>query len=171
MQEISVHQFKELLQRPQSHDDYINVCEPGEYAEQHIDGVRNVPLSDLESHLQEFADKEHIYVHCQSGRRGAKAIEQLQQAGITANCINVSGGLMAWSEAGLPTNSHTTRLPIMRQVLIAAGSLVLIGALGALVSHPAFIYLALFVGLGLLFAGITGWCGMAFLLGKMPWNQ
>jgi rhodanese-related sulfurtransferase len=95
----------------------------------------------------------------------------LQQAGITANCINVSGGLMAWSEAGLPTNSHTTRLPIMRQVLIAAGSLVLIGALGALVSHPAFIYLALFVGLGLLFAGITGWCGMAFLLGKMPWNQ
>lgn len=171
MQEISVHQFKELLQHPRAEDDYINVCEPGEYKEQHIEGVRNVPLSQLTDHIGEFADKQRIYVHCRSGKRGTKAINQLQAAGISAQLVNVQGGLMAWSEAGLPTNSHTKRLPIMRQVLIAAGALVFIGALGALVIHPSFIYLALFVSLGLLVAGITGWCGMALLLGKMPWNR
>lgn len=59
----------------------------------------------------------------------------------------------------------------MRQVQIAAGLLILVGAaLGAL-AHPAFYGLAAFVGGGLLFAGATGWCGMAMLLKAMPWNK
>ncbi|MCD8500103.1 MAG: DUF2892 domain-containing protein [Gammaproteobacteria bacterium] len=37
--------------------------------------------------------------------------------------------------------------------------------------NPWFCLLSGFVGLGLMFAGITGWCGMAKLLAKMPWNQ
>jgi len=42
--------------------------------------------------------------------------------------------------------------------------------LGALV-HPGFYALSAFVGAGLLFAGLTDWCGMAMLLAKMPWNR
>ena len=59
----------------------------------------------------------------------------------------------------------------MRQVQIGAGGLVLIGvALGALAS-PGFYALSGFVGAGLLFAGVTGFCGMARVLGAMPWNR
>ena len=62
-------------------------------------------------------------------------------------------------------------IDIMRQVQIGAGSLVLIGvALGALVA-PGFYALSAFVGAGLLFAGATGFCGMAHLLARMPWNR
>ena len=58
----------------------------------------------------------------------------------------------------------------MRQVQIGAGSLVLIGVvLGALVL-PGFYALSGVVGAGLLIAGVTGFCGMARVLGVMPWN-
>jgi len=56
-------------------------------------------------------------------------------------------------------------------VRIAAGSLVLLGAILAWTLHPAFVAVPAFVGAGLMFAGITDTCGMAMLLGKMPWNR
>jgi hypothetical protein len=37
--------------------------------------------------------------------------------------------------------------------------------------HPAFIGLSAFVGAGLVFAGITDWCGMGLLLARFPWNK
>jgi hypothetical protein len=43
-------------------------------------------------------------------------------------------------------------------------------ALGALVS-PTFYALAGFVGAGLMFAGATGFCGMARVFAAMPWNR
>jgi hypothetical protein len=58
----------------------------------------------------------------------------------------------------------------MRQVQVVAGALVLVGIVLSLVSSP-FIGLSIFVGAGLIFAGISGWCGMAKILGKMPWNK
>ena len=62
-------------------------------------------------------------------------------------------------------------IELMRQVQIVAGSLVLLGvALGISVA-PAFLALSAFVGAGLAFAGISGWCGMARLLAIMPWNR
>jgi hypothetical protein len=58
-----------------------------------------------------------------------------------------------------------------RQVRIAAGSLVLIGAMLGWFVHPYWIGLSAFIGAGLVFAGITDTCGMAMLLSRMPWNQ
>ena len=54
---------------------------------------------------------------------------------------------------------------------IAAGSLVLLGALLGWLVHPAFIGLSAFVGAGLVFAGVTDTCGMGMILARMPWNQ
>lgn len=59
----------------------------------------------------------------------------------------------------------------MRQVQITAGSLVLTGVLLGLFVAPGFFGLSAFVGAGLIFAGVTGWCGMANLLRVMPWNR
>jgi hypothetical protein len=62
-------------------------------------------------------------------------------------------------------------ISLERQVRIAAGLLVLVGAaLGAFI-HPAWIGLAAFVGAGLVFAGVTDTCGMGLLLARMPWNR
>ena len=59
----------------------------------------------------------------------------------------------------------------MRQVQIAAGLLILAGLILGLAVSDRFLGLSAFVGAGLLFAGTTGWCGMARLLAIMPWNR
>jgi hypothetical protein len=62
-------------------------------------------------------------------------------------------------------------MEIMRQVQVVAGTLILLGVgLGVLLS-PWFFALSGFVGAGLVFAGVTGWCGMAKLLSRAPWNR
>lgn len=173
MKHISIKAFKEVLEAEENNDsiDFINVCTPAEYKEKHIEGVRSVPLGEVEKHIHEFNAKQTIYIHCRSGNRGKQAIEKLVAAGVTAELVNVEGGIMAWDEAGHPTNSLTSRIPIIRQVLIVAGSLILIGFIGAHIVHEGFRFIIPLIGLGLLFSGITGWCGMAVLLSKMPWNK
>lgn len=54
---------------------------------------------------------------------------------------------------------------------IVAGAMVLTGVILGRFVHPAFLLISAFVGAGLIFAGITDWCGMGLLLAKMPWNQ
>lgn len=173
MKHITASAFKEVVgvERDNSSVDFINVCTPAEYKEKHIPGVRSVPLDDIERHMHEFADKKTIYVHCRSGRRGAAAIEKLASLGVKAELVNVEGGLLAWEEAGYETGSHTSRMPLMRQVFLAAGGIIFGGSILALTVHSAFIYIPLFASLGLLVSGLTGWCGMALLLARMPWNK
>jgi hypothetical protein len=62
-------------------------------------------------------------------------------------------------------------IPLERQVLVAAGLLVLIGVLLGAFVHPGFYGVSAFVGAGLTVAGLTGFCGMALLLARMPWNK
>ena len=90
----------------------------------------------------------------------------------TPTASTLQGGIDAWKKAGLPvTVDRTAPIPVMRQVQIAAGGLVVLGAvLGATVA-PAFYLLSGFVGAGLVFAGTTGFCGMARILEMMPWNR
>lgn len=69
------------------------------------------------------------------------------------------------------TRSAVKVMSLERQVRIAAGSLVFIGvALGWFV-HRGFFAVPAFVGAGLVFAGLTDFCGMGLLLAKMPWNR
>lgn len=173
MKHISISAFKEVINSEANNStvDFINVCTPAEYKEKHIKGVRSVPLDTLHTQVAELNQKKTVYIHCRSGNRGRKAIEKLQSLGVTAELVNVEGGLLAWEEAGHETGSHTSRLPIMRQVFIGAGGLVLTGVLLTHFVDYNFIFLPLFVSLGLLLSGVTGWCGMAILLSKMPWNK
>lgn len=173
MKHISIPAFKEVIESEGNNPtvDFINVCTPAEYNEKHIKGVRSVPLDTLPTRVAELNGKKTVYIHCRSGSRGRQAIERLQALGVTAELVNVEGGMLAWEEAGYETGSHTTRLPLMRQVFIGAGSLVLLSVVLTTFMHQDFLLLALFVSLGLLVSGITGWCGMAMVLGKMPWNK
>ncbi len=70
-----------------------------------------------------------------------------------------------------PLERGTTKvISLERQVRIVAGSLVVIGVVLGYFVHPWFVGLSAFVGAGLVFAGITDFCGMGLLLAKFPWN-
>jgi rhodanese-related sulfurtransferase len=151
----------------------IDVRTPAEFREIHAAMARNVPLDRLDPQaVMKSRDgaAAPLYFICRAGSRGRQAAEKLLKAGYT-DAINVEGGTLAWEAAGLAVVRGRKAMSLERQVRIAAGSLVLVGAvLGWLVS-PVWIALSGFVGAGLVFAGITDTCGMAMLLSRMPWNQ
>jgi len=153
--------------------DLIDVRTPVEFREVHLKIARNVPLDQLDGaalmHARNGSANEPLYVICRSGGRGQQAWEKFLKAGFT-NVVNIEGGTMACVEAGLPVVRGKKAISLERQVRIAAGSLVLLGA-GLSFVHPAFIGLSAFVGAGLVFAGITDTCGMGMMLARMPWNQ
>ena len=79
---------------------------------------------------------------------------------------------MAWNSAGLPVErSEKKRLPLMRQVQLIIGLLAVTGSILALVVDKNFALIPAVLGAGLTLAGSTGWCGMAVVLSKMPWNK
>jgi rhodanese-related sulfurtransferase len=151
----------------------IDVRTPIEFQEVHVRFARNVPLDHLGSAATAAGRStaaEPLYVICQSGARGKQACEKLLEAGY-ANVVNVDGGTKAWVDAGLPVVRGQETISLERQVRIAAGAIVLIGALLGYFAHPYWIALPAFVGAGLVFAGISDACGMGMLLARMPWNQ
>ncbi len=152
----------------------IDVRTPVEFREVHADLARNVPLDVLDpaSLLQARKDRagQPLYVICRSGGRGRQACEKLMAAG-GGQVVNVEGGTTAWAEAGLPVVRGKKAVSLERQVRIAAGSLVLVGAVLGVTVHWGWIGLSAFVGAGLLFSGLTDTCGMGLLLARMPWNR
>lgn len=153
--------------------DLIDVRTPIEFREVHIEIARNVPLDQLDAaalmQARNGSANEPLYVICRSGSRGQQACETFLKAGFS-NVVNIEGGTMACVEAGLLVVRGKKVISLERQVRIAAGLLVLLGAALSFV-HPAFIGLAAFVAAGLVFAGITDTCGMGMMLARMPWNQ
>lgn len=150
----------------------LDVRTPAEFREVHVEFAENVPLDQLDvSRLLAGRDaSQPLYVICRSGSRGKQACQKFLAAG-HLNVVNVEGGTQAWDQAGLPVVRGQKAISLERQVRVAAGLLVLIGAgLGAFVS-PYWIGLAAFVGAGLVFAGMTDTCGMGLLLARMPWNR
>ena len=150
----------------------IDVRTPAEFRGIHAALARNVPIDELDLHVDELrqtAAAGPLYLICQGGGRSKKACERLAAAGIGA--VNVTGGTNDWVAAGLPVERGKATISLERQVRIAAGSLALTGAMLAWFVHPAFVWLSAFIGAGLVFAGVTDTCGMGMMLAKMPWNR
>ncbi|MHA0954909.1 rhodanese family protein [Enterobacter ludwigii] len=149
----------------------IDIRDPDEYAREHIPAARSVPLDTLPGGLETHAGETVIF-HCQSGTRTSSNAARLAQAAAPAQAFIVEGGIQGWKQAGLITQEDTSQpLPLMRQVQIAAGLLTLCGVVLGFTLSSGFFLLSGFVGAGLLFAGLTGFCGMARLLKVMPWNR
>lgn len=152
----------------------IDVRTPIEFREVHATFARNFPLDALDAHAvmksRNGSADEPLYVICKSGARGAKARQKFIDAGFT-NIVNVDGGTEAWVAAGLPVVRGKKAVSLERQVRIAAGFIVLIGALLGIFVHPWLAGISAFVGAGLMFAGITDSCVMGMMIARMPWNQ
>lgn len=168
IQEITPQELDGL---PQGSCCLIDVREPIEHAEEHVNGALLIPLGELKASPEQLQEDRPIVVMCRSGKRGEQALATLQDQGFT-NTRNLAGGLLAWKDAGLPiVRGAKRRLPLMQQVQIVIGLGVLAGVVLSKVLHPNFLYLSAFFGAGLLFAGLSGWCGLAILMSKMPWNK
>ena len=150
----------------------IDVRTPAEYGEVHIPGSQLMPLDRLDAAAVKSAssDEGQCVLICRSGKRAEQAYQKLHAAGC-GNLVILDGGVAAWESAGLPVERGAKAMSLERQVRIAAGSLVLLGVILGTWVHPGFYGLSAFVGAGLIFAGVTDWCGMAMVLAKMPWNQ
>lgn len=151
----------------------VDVREPFEHAEERIKSAELAPLSTFDARsLKARHPNARFVLHCRSGKRSADAAQRFIAA-CAEPVFHLAGGIEAWKASGRPTVKSTDapRLPIMRQVQLTAGFLVTLGvALGYFVS-PWFLGISAFVGCGLMFAGASGWCGMAMLLARMPWNR
>jgi rhodanese-related sulfurtransferase len=141
----------------------------------------NVPLDELQPdtlmNAHGLNKDSSVYILCRSGKRAAMAAEKFAKAGYH-NVSVVEGGIEACEGCGHPIEGSallgikiTGPISLERQVRIAAGLFTAIGAALGLFIDPLFSLIPLFVGSGLVFAGITDRCGMALILTKAPWNR
>jgi len=149
----------------------IDVRTPVEFDEVHVPQAQSIPLDELKPGSLSLPKNQPVYLLCRSGQRAAKASEKFTKEGFTRPIV-VEGGTLAWMDARLPVTRGTTKvMSLERQVRIVAGAIVLIGVLLAQLVDHRFIWLSGFVGAGLVFAGVSDFCGMGLLLAKMPWNR
>jgi len=147
----------------------VDVRSPGEYAAGHVPGAMNIPLEQVESRIDDFGTAP-VAILCHSGKRASMACEVLEQH--RSDILVVDGGTQAWINSGLPvTEPAASRWSIERQVRLIAGIMILAGTILSVFAAASWVYLAMFVGAGLTFAGLTNQCGMASLLALMPWNK
>ena len=99
-------------------------------------------------------------------------LKAVLKVGKRLELVLMSFNRKGWKAAGLSVAADRSKpIEIMRQVQIAAGSLVVLGAILGFAIHTGFFLLSAFVGAGLVFAGVSGTCAMAKVLGFMPWNR
>jgi rhodanese-related sulfurtransferase len=148
----------------------VDIRSPDEYARERIPNSRLYPLPQITANsIGEGAPA--VVFHCRSGFRTTANAATLAGA---AQCraYVLEGGLEAWRDTGLPTIKDARRpIEIMRQAQILMGSLVLLGVVLGMMAAPAFLIIPAFIGSGLIFAGVTGWCGMAKALTLLPMNR
>lgn len=173
LRKISPQQAKSLIDQGAV---LVDIREGDERARASIAGSAHMPLSKIETFKSAPAEKgQAVVFHCKSGNRTSVNAAKLQEKAQCEAYI-LDGGIDAWRAAGLPlaTPAAAERKPpieLMRQVQIVAGSLALAGVVLGMNVSPTWFYLSGFVGLGLIFSGITGFCQMAYLVKKMPWNR
>ncbi len=165
----------------------LDVRTPMEHDQNHLGWPHNlVPLDALDAQdymlRHGLTANDPVYILCRSGNRAKTAADKFTAAGYQ-NIYIIEGGIIACEEYGLPVSSSagteadtpanktTAPISLERQVRIAAGALVVLGALFGFILSPIFYLLSLFVGGGLIYSGLTDRCGMALLLTKAPWNK
>lgn len=156
----------------------LDVRTPAEFQSLHVEGAVSCPLSELElQELQQslrargFGESDTLYLLCQGGKRAQMAAEKIT-AGSALRVVVVEGGTEACVRTGVPVKAGSRKtISLERQVRITAGALVFTGVLLGTLVAPGWYALSGFVGLGLMFAGITDTCAMGMLLARMPWNR
>jgi rhodanese-related sulfurtransferase len=150
----------------------LDVRESDEHRRRRIPGAISIPLSTIDpSEIDGIVGSRTAILQCEWGRRSGSAMDLLHAAGQTG-VVNLSGGIQEWARQGLEIEGDlAASRPMVQQVHIAAGGAVLGFSILAATVDSWFLLGTGFMGAGLCFAGLTGTCGLAVILGKMPWNR
>lgn len=149
----------------------IDVREKMEHQSACIDGSCLMPMDQVSIKHLPKADVPIVF-YCRSGKRSLAVCQQLLAHDPSLDVCSLDGGILAWQQAGFPLKcTSKKRLPIDQQTQIVTGFLCFSGVMLGTFWDSRFYIFPGFIGCGLIFAGITGWCGMAKLIAKMPWNR
>lgn len=149
----------------------IDIRSAQEYAREHIAQARQIALDRLSDGALADEPAHAVIFYCRSGNR-TRMSAQVLEACVQCETYVLEGGLDGWKNAGLPVVADRSQpIELQRQVQIVAGSAVLLGVVLGTTLSPWFLAISGFVGAGLVFAGVTGFCGLARVLMRMPWNR
>ena len=95
--EVDVETVAAIRQNPGVY--LLDVREPDEYAAGHIPGITLIPMGEVASRLTELPRDKEIIVTCRTGNRSSQIADLLREQGFT-NVHNMTGGIVAWEEAG-----------------------------------------------------------------------
>lgn len=152
----------------------IDVREPDEFKAGHIPYALSMPLGGVcdSVRLLNLPTDRKVIFQCLRGARGEQACAVVSKNDLSCETYNIVGGITGWQEAGLPViMSGAPRLSLFRQVQIVVGALIVLSTVIGFGGASWGFALAGLFGAALAFAGLTGWCGMAILLAKAPWNR
>lgn len=82
----------------------VDVREPSEWNEAHVEGAILIPLGELSARINEIPTDKDVLVICRSGNRSGQARDLLRAAGLSQT-TSIEGGITAWISAGLPVVS------------------------------------------------------------------
>lgn len=168
MKNIKAKELKKLLDK--GGIKLIDVREPAEHRCECIAGSACASLSSVEG--SDLSNVKKVVVFCKAGGRSAEAAKKLLEKNPELEVYSLEGGIEAWKEAGFDVERlGGSVIPLDRQVLIAAGLFTFIGTILGHTASSNFYIVPAFMGLGLMFAGVTGICTLSKVLAKMPWNQ
>ena len=149
----------------------IDVRQPAEHRSQKIDKSKLIPLDEIcKEKLPEIGDKK-LVIHCQGGKRSLSACQKLLNENLGFEIYNLEGGINSWRSSGCGGDKTNNFLPLDRQVQLVIGLLVVISVFLSFFVSINFLILTLIIGLGLIFASLSGICMLANLIAKMPWNK
>ena len=149
----------------------LDVRSASELSEARVENAIHIPLNELSSRISELKKIDgEITTLCKTGNRATIAAQALLQAGFN-NVSLIEGGIIGLEKSGYSLIKSKVKWSLERQVRFLAGTLVLLFSLLALFINQWFALGSLFIGGGLIFAGITNKCGMAALLLKLPYNK
>ena len=95
--EVDVETVAAIRQNPGVY--LLDVREPNEYAAGHIPGITLIPMGEVAARLSELPRDKEIIVTCRTGNRSSQVADLLREQGFT-NVHNMTGGIVAWEEAG-----------------------------------------------------------------------
>ena len=95
IEQITTDQLAEMMNEEHQDVLYIDVREPHEFSDGHINGMVNFPLSELENTYDQILEDKTIVIFCRSGNRSLQAANMLKDRGYQ-DLVNVKGGILDW---------------------------------------------------------------------------
>ncbi len=170
MNEVKHISYQELQYLLKKDTTLIDIREPDEHKIAHITGSINIPKDLFTQALLNNLSNKNIVLYCRSGNRCSMLLQNLK-LNDNQKVYHLTGGISALSNDVLSSNTSKKILPIMQQVQIAIGLLIIASYMLAFFINYNFIYLPFILACGLIFAGISGFCGLAKIVSMMPWNK